>query len=74
MRSLINIFGIILVIFGIISLGYQGFTYTQHEKVAEIGDIRITADEEKTITVPPIVGGLALVTGIVLIVVNRMKK
>jgi ascorbate-specific PTS system EIIC-type component UlaA len=73
MKALMNIVGVILIIFGIISLGYQGFTYTQREKVAEIGDVQITSENEKNFHIPPIVGGLAFAAGIIIIVFNRRK-
>lgn len=71
MKSVTSIIGIILILLGIISLGYQGFTYTQREKVAQIGSLQITADTEKTVYLPPVLGGAALVVGIVLVVVGR---
>jgi len=71
MKSVINIVGILLIIFGIVVLGYQGMTYTKKEKIAEIGDIQVTADTQKTIYFPPVVGGLSLVVGVILILVGR---
>ena len=74
MRALISIVGVLLIIFGIASLGYQGFTYTKQEKVAEIGNIQLTADARKTVFIPPIVGGLSLVAGIILVIAGRMGR
>ncbi len=71
MKSLTSVIGIILIVLGLISLGYQGFTYTQHEKVAQVGSLKISADKEKTVDLPPILGGAALVVGLVLVVVGR---
>ncbi len=71
MKSLISVVGILLIVVGITTLAYQGFTYTKHEQVAQIGDLKITADTEKTIHFPPILGGLSLVAGIVLVVIGR---
>ena len=62
--------GIVLVIVGIFALAYQGFTYTKREKVVDLGPIHATKDIEKTVPLPPIVGGLALIGGIVLIAVG----
>ena len=59
--------GIILVIVGIFALAYQGFSYTKREKVLDVGPIHATKDTKETVPLPPIVGGLALVGGIVLI-------
>lgn len=65
------ILGIILIIIGIAAFAYKGITYTTREKVAEIGPIEMTADKTKTIPLSPIVGGIALVGGIVLLVVGK---
>ena len=65
--------GIILIVIGIIAFAYQGITYTTREKVVDIGPIQMTADKTKTIPLPPIVGGIALVGGIVLVVAGSRK-
>lgn len=70
MKSITGIIGLILIIIGILTLGYQGFTYTQHEKVAEVGNIQITADTQKTVYFPPILGGASLIVGVVLVIVG----
>ena len=62
------IVGVILIVLGIVALAYQGITYTTREKVLEVGPIKATAEKEKTIPLPPILGGLALVGGVVLLV------
>jgi uncharacterized membrane protein len=71
MKPIINLVGIILIVIGIAALAYQGFTYTKHEKVAQIGDVQVTADTQKTVYFPPMLGGLSLVAGIILVVVGR---
>ena len=65
--------GIILIVIGILAFAYQGFTYTTREKVVDIGPIHLTAEKTRTLPLPPIVGGIALVGGIVLLVVGRKK-
>ena len=60
--------GLILVILGVLALAYQGITYTTHKKVLDVGPIQATETEHKTIPLPPIVGGIALIGGIVLLV------
>jgi hypothetical protein len=69
-----TIIGIILIVIGIIALAYQGITYTTREKVVDIGPIQINADKTKTIPLPPILGGIALVGGIVLLVAGGRKE
>jgi hypothetical protein len=68
-----TLIGIILIVIGIIAFTYQGITYTTREKVVDIGPIQMTADKTKTIPLPPIVGGIALVGGIVLLVAGGKK-
>jgi uncharacterized membrane protein YidH (DUF202 family) len=68
-----TLIGIILIVIGIIALAYQGITYTTREKVVDIGPIQMTADKTKTIPLPPIVGGIALVGGIILLVAGGKK-
>ena len=74
MKGIVNIVGIILICVGIVCLAYQGISYTQKEKVAEIGSIEVTSDTKKVVYFPPMLGGLSLAAGIVLVVVGRMNR
>jgi len=65
--------GIILVVIGLFALTYQGISYTKREKIVDVGPIHATKDTTKTISLPPIVGGLSLIGGIVLIAVGVKK-
>ncbi len=65
--------GIILIVLGVLALVYQGIQYTTREKILEIGSLKVTADTKRTIPLPPIVGGVALVAGIVMVVLDRRK-
>jgi hypothetical protein len=69
-----TLIGIILIVIGIIAFAYQGITYTTREKVVDIGPIQMTADKTKTIPLPPIVGGIALMGGIILLVAGGKKN
>jgi hypothetical protein len=68
-----RIVAIVLIVFGAISLAYGGITYTTREKVLDIGPIEATAEREKTVPLPPILGGVALVAGIGLLMVGGKK-
>jgi hypothetical protein len=69
-----TLLGIILIILGALALAYQGITYTTREKVVDLGPLKITADKEKSIPLPPILGALALAGGIVLVFVGVRKS
>jgi hypothetical protein len=67
------IIAIILIALGIAAFAYQGITYTTREKVVDLGPIQVTAEKTKTLPLPPIVGAIALVGGIVLLVMGIKK-
>jgi len=73
MKSGVLIVAIILIAIGVVSLAYQGITYTTREKVLEVGPIKATAEKERTIPLPPILGGLALAGGVVLLAVGARR-
>jgi len=66
--------GILLIVFGGLALAYQGFTYTHREKVLDLGPIHATRDDQERVSIPPVLGGLALVGGIALLVVGGKKS
>ena len=63
-----SIVGILLVILGVIGLIYQGIGYTKKTDIVDVGPIHATADEHKTIPIPPSLSGIALVGGIALLI------
>lgn len=65
--------GVILIILGVIALAYQGITYTTQKKVLDIGPIQATKEEHKTIPLPPILGAVALLGGVVMVVAAGKK-
>jgi len=67
------VLAIILIAIGIIAFAYQGITYTTRENVVDLGPLKVTADKTRTIPLPPILGGIALIGGIGLLVMTRKK-
>ena len=68
-----RLLGVALIILGMVAFAYQGITYTTQEKVLDIGPLKATVEKEKTIPLPPLVGGAALIGGIVLLLVGTKK-
>ena len=68
-----TLLGIILIVLGIIAFAYQGIEYTTREKVVDLGPVHMSADRTRTIPLPPIVGAIALIGGIVLLVTGSKK-
>ena len=65
------VLGVVLIAIGIISLAYQGITYTTHKKVIDLGPIQATEAERHTLPLPPVVGVLSLVAGIVILATGK---
>ena len=68
-----SIVGIVLIVLGALALMYNGISYTTHKKVLDIGPIQATKEEHKTIPLPPILGGIALIGGVVLLFAGNKK-
>jgi len=66
--------GSILLIAGLIMTLYTGFTYVTKEKVLEVGDLKITKDDQHTISWQPYVGIATMVIGGVILVASRKKS
>ena len=69
MRPLVVI-GLILVVLGIVALAVPSFTYFTTDRVADVGFFKIDISRPHTIVLNPIVGGIALAAGIVLVLVG----
>jgi hypothetical protein len=69
----LSILGVLLIVAGIAALAYQGFTYTSRETVLNLGPIHATADRDKTVYLPPVVGIGAVAGGIVLLIAGTRK-
>jgi len=68
------ILGVVLITLGVLALAYQGITYTKREKILDIGPLQATAEREKTILLPPLVGALSLAGGIALVIIGAVKS
>ena len=64
----------VLVVLGLVSLLIGGFRWTENKTVLDVGPVKATAQEHKTLPIPPVVGALALVGGIVLFVLPTKRR
>jgi len=65
--------GALLLIAGLVGLASPMISYTKTEKVVDIGPVEVTAEREKHVPLPPVVGGLAAIAGLVIIVAGSRK-
>jgi hypothetical protein len=69
-----KIAAIVLIVLGAISLAYGGISYTTREKVLDIGPIEATAERHKTVPLPPVIGGVAVIAGIAMLFAGSKKS
>ena len=69
----LSIAGLVLIVLGLVALAYQGFTYTSRETVVDLGPFHATADRQKTLPLPPVLGVAAVAGGVVLLFVGARK-
>jgi drug/metabolite transporter (DMT)-like permease len=67
------IVGVVLIILGIAGLAFGGFSFTHREKVIDLGPIQASADKKESLPIPPILGALALVGGVVLLATSARR-
>jgi UDP-N-acetylmuramyl pentapeptide phosphotransferase/UDP-N-acetylglucosamine-1-phosphate transferase len=66
--------GILLIVLGALVFAYQGINYTREKKVLDVGSVHFTTETHERIPLPPILGGLAMVGGIVFVVMGASNK
>ena len=71
--KLMTIVGIVFIVIGVVALAYQGISYTTREPIAYIGPVEVAKETRRTLPLPPLLGGLALVGGIVLVIVGAKR-
>jgi len=69
----VAILGVILIIIGIVALAYQGVSYTKKDKVVDLGPLKVETEKKETIPLPPVLGVVAVVGGIVLVAVSARR-
>ena len=66
--------GIVLIVAGLLALIYEGFTYTKHKEVMQVGPMRAEVETREQVHIPPVVGGLVLASGVTLVLLSRKSK
>jgi hypothetical protein len=68
------LFGIVLIIVGVVVFAYQGIAYTTRENLVELGPVQANVETKKTMALPPILGACILAGGIVMVVAGTKKS
>ena len=73
MKSSVMI-GVLLIVLGAAALFYKSFSYKSEETVLQIGSLKATAETEKNVPIPNILGIVAIVAGVMVIAVGGRGK
>ena len=66
-----TIWAILLIVIGVVAFAYQGISFKTREKAVDLGPLQVTTEKTRNIPIPPIVGAIALIGGVVLLVRNN---
>ena len=69
-----RIAGIVLVIVGLVALFWGGLFWTDRDTVIDAGPVEVTRAQREGVRIPPVVGTLALIGGIVLLVIPSRRR
>ncbi len=69
-----RLFGVALIVLGLIGVLYGGITWTRKDKVLDAGPIEVTTDKHESLPLPPVVGGVLLVAGVALVFTGRGRR
>ncbi|RPH60649.1 MAG: DUF3185 domain-containing protein [Acidobacteria bacterium] len=69
-----KVIAVLLIVLGLVALAYGGITMTTRDKIVDLGPVEVTQEEQHRLPLPPIVGGVAVAAGIILLVAGAKKS
>jgi len=74
MMTGLKITGLVLVVAGLVVLLWGGVFWTDRDTIVDVGEFEVTTENREGVAVPPILGGIILVAGIVLLVLPQRRR
>jgi hypothetical protein len=69
-----TIIGIVLILLGIVGFAVGGFSFHHEKKDVNLGPLQVSHEKKETVPIPPILSGIALVGGIVLVIAGTRSR
>jgi uncharacterized membrane protein YidH (DUF202 family) len=73
-KRMLTFLGLALILAGCLALAYREIRYTRREKVLDVGPLKASMDVPESLDIPPVVGGLIVAGGVVLVVLGVRKS
>jgi uncharacterized membrane protein HdeD (DUF308 family) len=71
---MMTVIGVLLIVLGLVALAYQGISYTTRETIIDIGPLEATAERQRTVPLPPVLGVVAVAGGVALLIAGRRRR
>jgi hypothetical protein len=72
--TLTRIIGVVLIVLGIVAFIAGGVFWTDRDTIVDAGPLQVQTEEREGFAVPPILGGIALIGGIILLLVPQRRR
>ena len=72
--TLTRIIGVTLIVLGVVAFVWGGVFWTDRDTVIDAGPLQVQTAEREGFALPPILGGIALVGGIILLLVPQRRR
>jgi drug/metabolite transporter (DMT)-like permease len=69
-----RIIGLVLVVLGIVALAWGGVFWTDRDTVLDAGPLEVQTEEREGFAVPPVLGVIALIGGIVMLAIPDRRR
>ena len=69
-----RIVGLVLIAIGIVALIWGGVFWTDRDTIVDAGPLQVQTENREGFAMPPILGGIALVAGVLLLVMPQRVR
>ncbi len=69
-----TLIGVVLILLGIVGFAVAGFSFHHEKKDVDLGPLQVSHEKKETVPIPPILSGIALVGGIVLVIAGARSR
>lgn len=73
MRSL-TLIGVLLVVLGLAAFIFDRVSFTERNTALEVGPLEVTTETERTVTIPTLAAGAAVIAGVVMVVMGTRRR